>query len=506
MDRGRRRLLIAGLLVLLAVTTGCSRPAPETEVVCDECVDAVSVVAERTNRSVAIGDSATHLYLNGSGDPRIEGRVALSGPGAADFRTNETLLGLVTAELMNADEAVYEDGYSRPAFDRRGVDVAVEGHTLVVGYRVDAAPERRVGGTVLFDHFYRQNGEGRSDELAFDEPFGIETDRLVVHGPGGTEPLVVPSGATASEGRVVWTDDRISTRTYLVFASPGTPGALAPVVTAVDVLTWAAPPAGWGAAFAWLALVPALAVCLRYTGRVERDGDWSPRNDTLCKLVVLSPVAFGVAIGGVVLIGAWLPSVAVLVAAVAAVVYASQRTPSIDTGRADPGVADGAPAEEAGPTERSASSADRDPDRPRLYYEDTATTVQRVTPDVVATRRARRRTVAIVEVLAVAVLATVAVAADFRARYAGTVERTAWLLSLAAFPVVGYAVVDRERVSIRWGAVVAVLGGAWIAAFARVVDVGAHDGSGTWLVFLWAIAVSYVGVLLFYATLWASTR
>ncbi|QPV63740.1 hypothetical protein I7X12_03660 [Halosimplex litoreum] len=501
MDRGKRRLAVLGLLVLLAVTAGCSRPAPETEVVCDECVDAMSAVAERTNRSVAVGESATHMYLNGSGDPRVEGRVTLDGSGVEEFRTNETLLELVTTELTDGDEALSEDGYSRPAFDRRGVSVSMEGRDLLVSYRTPEVTEPATAGTVVSDRFYRQKGEGRADELDFDEPMRIETDRFVVHGPDGTDPLVEPPGATARDGRVVWTGDSISTRTYLVFAPPGTPDALATVVTTVDVLTWAGPPAAWGAALAWLPLGLTLAVCLRYTGRIEATDGWSPTNDALCKLVVVSPVAFGVAIVGTVLVGGWLPSVAVLVAVVATVVYAIQRS----TGT-NPSEADELPVDEAVPAGRSETPADGDADRPRLYYEDTATTLQRVTPDVVATRRARRRTSAVAVTLAAALLVTVAVATDYSGEYAGTIAGAAWLLSLVAFPVVGYAVVDRGRVWVRWTAAAAVLAGAWVAAFARVVDVGAHGESGTWLVILLALAVSYAGALLFYAALWASTR
>jgi hypothetical protein len=501
MDRGRRRLVIAGLLVALVALTGCSVQTPPSAEVCNECEDAVSAVAERTNRSVAVGESATHLYLNRSGDPWIEGRVPLDGSGVEEFRANETLLELVTTELTDGDDALYEDGYDRPAFDRRGVSVAMDGRTLVVGYRVPEMTERTVGGAVLSDRFYRQDGEGRADGIDFDDPIGIETDRFVVHGPEGTEALVDPPGATTRDGRVVWTGDAISTRTYLVFGRPGTPEALATVVTTADVLTWASPPAACGAVFAWVPLVVTLVVCLRYTGRVEAADGWSPMNDTLCKLVVFSPVVFGVAIGGFVLIGSWFPSVAVLVAAVAAVVYAAERPfgPNIRE-------IEGSSPDEAVSAERSEATDDGDTEYPRLYYEDTATTLQRITPDVVATRRGRRRTIALVGVLATAVLVTAAVAADFGARYAGAVVRTAGLLSLVAFPVLGYAVADRERAVARWTAVAAVLAAAWVAAFARVVDVGAHDGSGTWFVVLSAVAASYVGSVLFYVGLWASTR
>ncbi|ELZ22478.1 hypothetical protein C475_18238 [Halosimplex carlsbadense 2-9-1] len=491
-----------GLLAALAVLAGCSGPAPETEVVCDECVDAVSAVAERTNRSVAVGESATHVYLNRSGDPWVEGRVALDGSGVEALRTNETLLNLVATELTNADEARYEDGYSRPAFDRRGISVAMDGGTLVVGYRVPEVTERTVGGTVFLDRFYRQDGEGRADETDFDEPIAIETDRLVVHGPEGTEPLVEPPGAATRGGRVVWTDDSISTRTYLVFGSPGTPAALATVVTTLDVLAWAGPPAAWGTAFAWVVLVPTLALCLNYTGRVERSGGWSPRSDRWFQALVLAPLGVGVVWGGLESLG----SLIALAVVVAVVVVGGSYVPWESLARSEDATDEPSDDGRADGTERDQGQTTADGEYPRVYYEDTATTIGRLAPDIVATPRARERARVAAAAVVVTALLTLVLAAAHTASYAGWVVNIAALTTPAAFTVLGFAVADRARTRLQWTATAAALTGVWLLAFGRLVDVGAHDGSVVWLVIGWGVVASYVGSLLFYAGLWASTR
>jgi len=500
MDRGRR-LAIAGLLVALAVLAGCSGPADRDEVVCDGCVDGVSAVAEQTNRSVTVRESTTHVYLNRSGDPWVEGRVSLDGSGAEAFRENETLLDMVAAELTNADGALPEDGYSRPAFDRRGVSVGMEGRTLVVGYRVPELTERSVGGTVFSDRLYRQNGGGRDGEVDHDEPLGFETDRLVVHPPAGTDPLVIPTHATRRGDRLVWDSDPVSPRTYLVFGSPGTPGALATVATTVSVLRWAGSTAATGTALAWLVFVPALVACRNYTERIERVEEWSPKNDRRLRWTLLSPLALG---GGVILligVRGVLGFVLVPGVALAALIYASQRSlvsndhEEIQPERDD---AESATDEPIGPTE--------DDGPPEMYYEDTATTIRRITPDVVSTRGVRESIRVVGVAVLIATLGSLLVATDYRGVYAGAVTKLSMLVPLAAFAALGYGVADRSRRTVRRAATAAVLGCAWITAFARVVAVGSHGTGGIWSVFGWAVGAFYLGSVVFYVGLLRATR
>lgn len=378
----------------------------------------------------------------------------------------------------------------------------MDGRDLVVTFRALNVTDRRLGGTVFSDRFYRQKGEGRLDESDRDEPTMIETDRLVVHGPNGTEPLAEPPGATAQGDRVVWKGDSVSTRTYLLFATQGTPDALATVLTTVDVLAWASLHTVWGTAFAWVSLVAALAGCLRYTGRVDSSDRWSPRSDRGFQAVVLAPV--GIVVGSTALgVFGSLFSLVVVVLAVLVVrssyVSRESSTPSGDA----TGTSNDAPADSTDPRYGHANAPE---ERPRIFYEDTATTVKRVAPDVFATSRARNRTRVAAAVAAVAALATLGLAADYRGSYAGTVAKLAALIPLAVFPAIGFAVVDGERARLRWIAVGSALASAWVVAFGTTVDLGAHDVDGIWLVSFWGLVASYVGILLFYAGLWWATR
>ncbi|WP_459192735.1 hypothetical protein [Halosimplex sp. J119] len=495
----RRRVALVAVLGL-ALLSGCSG-LPPVEVVCDECVDGVSAVAEETNRSVAVAESTTHLYLRESGGARVEAEVTLDGTGVDEFRANGTLLGLVRAKLTEGSPTRYEDRDERPAFDRRDLRVAMDGEDLVVTYRVAEMDARRLGETVLFDRFYRQKGEGRLDESDPDDSAKIETDRLVVHGPDGTEPLVEPPGATTRGDRLVWESDRISTRTYLLFGAPGTPDAVATVATTVDVLTWASPTAALGAAGAWVPLVVALAGCLRYTGRVDPSDEWSPLSDRRFQMLVLVPVGTVVAWTALAFVEYALPGLVLLAALVVGVAYVSWEsfTPSGDAAGASSDA--GAAPADAPPEDDEVTG-----EYPRVFYEDTATTVKRVLPDVFATPRARHRARVAGAMAVAAMLLTLALAAGHRGSYTDTVAYTLGLVPLVAFPALGFGVVDRDRSRLRWVAVGAPLASAWVVAFGRTVAVGAHGSGGAWMVLFWGLAASYVGALLFYVALWTATR
>ncbi|MFC7138543.1 hypothetical protein ACFQMA_01680 [Halosimplex aquaticum] len=496
---GRRRVALVAVLGL-ALLSGCSAPPP-VEVVCEDCVDGVSAVTEETNRSVAVSESTTHLYLRESGGARVEAEVTLDGAGVDEFRANGTLLDLVRAKLTEGAPTRDEDRDERPAFDRRDLRVAMDGEDLVVTYRVAEMDARRIGGTVLFDRFYRQKGEGRLEASDPDDPARIETDRLVVHGPDGTEPLAEPPGATMHGDRLVWESDRISTRTYLLFGAPGTPDAVATVATTVDVLTWASPIAALGTAAAWAPLVVVLAGCLRYTGRVDPSDDWSPLSDRRFQMLVLVPVGTVVTWTALAFLGYALPSLVLLAALVVGVAYVSWES-FTSSGDATGASTDAG----AAPADARPEDVDVTGEYPKMFYEDTATTVKRVLPDVFATPRARHRTRVAGATAGVAMLLTLALAADHRGSYAETVAYPLGLVPLVAFAALGFGVVDRDRTRLRWVAVGASLVSAWVVAFGRAVAVGAHGSGGAWMVLFWGLAASYVGALLFYVALWTATR
>ncbi|MFC7195045.1 hypothetical protein ACFQL4_10900 [Halosimplex aquaticum] len=495
---GRRRVALVAVLGL-ALLSGCSAPPP-VEVVCEDCVDGVSAVTEETNRSVAVSESTTHLYLRESGGARVEAEVTLDGAGVDEFRANGTLLDLVRAKLTEGAPTRDEDRDERPAFDRRDLRVAMDGEDLVVTYRVAEMDARRIGGTVLFDRFYRQKGEGRLEASDPDDPARIETDRLVVHGPDGTEPLAEPPGATMHGDRLVWESDRISTRTYLLFGAPGTPDAVATVATTVDVLTWASRSRLWGrpppglrsSSYSRAVSGTPGESTRRTTGRRCRTGDsrcssssrsgpWSrgPRSFPRVRSPESRPSRCAGRRCRLRLVG---------------VVHVLRgRDRGVDRRRSGPG----------GRSSRGRRRDRRVPeDVLRGHGDDGKAGPPRRLRDAASpSPHSRRR-------------------GDGRGRDAvdacpgrgpsRVVRRDGGLplglVPLVAFAALGFGVVDRDRTRLRWVAVGASLVSAWVVAFGRAVAVGAHGSGGAWMVLFWGLAASYVGALLFYVALWTATR
>lgn len=184
----RRRLVAATVVVALLALAGCNGPVPRTEVVCDGCVAAVEETADATGRSIVVEGSVTHVYLRESGGARVEARMTLSGADADDFRANDTLLASVRDAVEDGvadagDSYGYDDGYG------------YDGSDLAVTFRAPNVSQSRLGAT-LSTYFYRADGDDLPDEVRPKEPWSVGTDRLVVHGPEGTEPLLSPERAT----------------------------------------------------------------------------------------------------------------------------------------------------------------------------------------------------------------------------------------------------------------------------------------------------------------------
>jgi hypothetical protein len=147
-------------------------------------------------------------------------------------------------------------GYPVPAFADRDTAVSVDDEALVVAFEVAGVPDedpeepappladRGLGGAVLVDRFDVR--DGRNPHPMNDEPFAyrLATDRLVVHAPPGTRPVVAPESATVRGDRVVLRS--LPTDTNLVFAPAGVGGTLAAHATlTVDTLGWVVPDSFW---------------------------------------------------------------------------------------------------------------------------------------------------------------------------------------------------------------------------------------------------------------------
>ncbi|WP_123539007.1 hypothetical protein [Halosimplex salinum] len=473
----RRRHVAALLLVVgLALLAGCGGPVPKQEVVCHGCVDAVENVTGGSG-TAAVEESVTHVHLQPRGDARFVARMTVGGSGATNATTAERVV-----DRLEAIERSSHD--PRPAFERRDLDARVSGDEVVVTYRVAAMTEPRFGATVS-DRFYREDGEGRSDEVDYG-PFRIGTDRLVVHGPDGTTPLVDVPGATVRGDRVVWTGDEISTRSYLVFGDGG--GAVrGRAAVAANVLEWAGPEAA-AASGIQVVLLAALATVFASTyPRRVADG-WRPGDDDLFKALVLGLVVVPV---GVVALGlSPIPSFLVAVLLPLGVGgWLVVRLGRWWTGDED---ADG-----------GGRDGDRSADSSAQFQ---TPTVRKPIGKRIADGEVVDRGVVLSVLASVAVVAavTVLVAADFERVYVGTVVLAAAALPLVAFPVLGYLVTDRDRTAHRVVAVVAVAAGPWLLAFASTIDEGDSLDALFTLVLL-PLGQFASGILLFYAALWVAT-
>ncbi|PSP92792.1 hypothetical protein BRC78_02655 [Halobacteriales archaeon QH_8_68_33] len=511
----RRRVALAVVVVAVLALAGCSRPPPEAEVVCDGCVGGIEETAEETNRSITVEDSVTHVYLRDSGDARVEARMTLSGADADDLRVNDSLLATVgeRIEAGGTETEEYGDEYgygyerSRPALPRADLTAEMDGTELVVTYTAENLSHTGLGAT-LSTHFFRADGDTLPDEQDPDEPWHIGTDRLVVHGPDGTEPLVEPPDATAEGSRLVWDgDDRIDTRTYLVYGNGGPGGGVrARAAIGIEVFTWAAPPAFFGAIVPTALLFGVtLLYGLYYPGRVE--GSWRAREDGLCWASVGGTVTVLAAVAGM-LVEPTLSLVLIVVVpvTVAALWWVFGRDAADEPDEADepdgstdaePATAEGASDGEtaAGTTTDAHDFAgDVEPEPPALDAGDAG-----MAPGF-------RTLLAVAASLGAVLVVTVLVAVDYRATYTGTVALAAGAVPFLAFPVLAYAVTRPDRADLRSALVVVTAAAPWLAAFPLAVRGGTETLGALAITFVWGVGVVFVGIVLFYVVLWVVTR
>lgn len=528
MRRARRRAGILLLVLGLAALAGCGEVQPQTEVVCEGCVGGVERAGAETGHPVAVEESATHIYLQRAGDARVQARLSLSGPGADAVRRNETLRERIAAAVAgpSGDESAATGHATRPAFQREDLRVSVDADELLVTYRVRNVTTRRFGATIS-QRFYRYDGENHATELAADEPFFLATDRLVVHGPPGTRPLVEPANATTRGEVLVWDDGVVDPRTYLVFGSGWAGGAsgaggrvLGHAAVATEVFAWAAPQAIAGIVVPTpMLLFLTLLLAVRYPGHVTSRGGWNPRSDAMFWVLVGASTFVLVGLAG--LLVHWIVAVVgavgagLLVGVAWLVFHESDPAQAMASGsgggsraaggdpiapRGDSGAGGGAPGADAsdltvdagGQSAGDTASVNRDRERESIES---------------STLRPGRWTVAAagVSVLALVVV-TVVVAADYGATYGRLVPWIAVLVPFLAFPALGFAVTRPARGDLRSVVVVAVTAVPWLVAFPLAVTGGNDWGAAFLLPLIWGVLAGFPGVLLFYAALGISSR
>jgi len=528
----RRRLVGAVAVVAVLALAGCGGPAPKTEVVCEDCSSGVEETADATNRSIAVEESVTHVYLAESGDARVEARMALSGADVDDLRTNETLLASVRDAITyeESDRYDYQYGYeggygygpSRPAFQREDLAVRMAGSELVVTYRAANLSRRRLGAT-FSNYFYRADGQEIPRELEPGEPWHIATDRLVVHGPDGTAPIHRPPEATVEGDTLVWQGgETIDTRTYLVFGGGAAGGVHARIVVASEVFLWATPIALFGAVVPTVVLFGLSAVfALRYPGYVT-DG-WSVRSDPLFWAVLCVSATLVATILAAVFTGSGLLALAVVVllpGLVGGLWWVVRPDDAAILGGTDG--SDGREEATREPAESSAGDPVRPSDDPVQSDEDSvqlggdpdpptgesASRAEDTEPTGVVSGIApgQRTLLAVGGSVAAVLVVTALVAADYRAVYAGWVAVGAGIVPLLALPVLGYTVTVPERSDLRGATVVVTSAAPWLVAFSLAVRGGNEVLTAPFLAFLWGFGAILVGLPLFYGMLWLATR
>lgn len=363
-DRPRRLprpLLLVGAVVLLVALAGCGAPEPTPEV-CNGCSD--DGAGRALPPDATTGESVTHLYLDPETgtDPRVEARTRIGLGPAEELRTNESRREAVRAAVLRLRESGSPDPavdsttptpryrgadglpvYPVPAFEARDLSVRAEGDSLVVAFRVAGIPgldpaetpplaSEGYGGAVLVDRFDVEDGRN-PHPLNEGHGYRLATDRLVVHAPAGTRPVVAPENATVYEDRVVLRS--LPADTNLVFAPEGATGTLAAHATlTADRLDWVVPDSFW------VAFLPTLQLGLLLGGiRASAAGGtrYAVGALLLALLLTLGPLALLLGPLGLVGVG--------VVLAVAAYVLWRAGTPDGD------GTADGTGAEPDGDDE-----------------------------------------------------------------------------------------------------------------------------------------------------------
>jgi hypothetical protein len=257
------RFVATVVVVALLTLAGCAGTKPTAEVVCAGCERAVEDV-----EGVTVEESVTHVYLRES-------------------------IAAVDGEPYGYEGYGY--GGARPAFRREDLDVAVEGAEVVVTYRARNVTQQRLGAT-FSAYLFRDDPGGLPNETAPGDGWEIGTDRLVVHGPAGTEPALRPENAAVEGDTLVWSgDETVGDRTYLLFDGGGPASGLrSSAVLANEVFLWASPLALLGSSVPMgLLLILAGGFGLYYPGAV-RDG-WNYREDNV--FWVLAGLSLAVAAG-----------------------------------------------------------------------------------------------------------------------------------------------------------------------------------------------------------------
>lgn len=296
----RRRLLLFVAVAVLAALAGCggAEPAPT---VCHGCTG--DDTAEALPPNATTGESVTHLYLDPAANdaPRVEARMAVDAETASSLRFNATRREALREAALDArgggtsgsaaGASADRDGttptpryegtdgrrvYPVSAFEARELSVTAADEAYVVDYRVAGIPDLEpdetpslategVGGAVLVDRFDVRDGRNPHPDNG-GHAYRLATDRLVVHAPPGTRPVVAPENATVREDAVVLRS--VPADTELVFAPAGTTGTLAAQLTLTsDRLGWVVPDA------LWIAAIPTLQLGLLLGGlRGEMSG------------------------------------------------------------------------------------------------------------------------------------------------------------------------------------------------------------------------------------------
>lgn len=449
-------VLVAIVLVCAGTAGALSRPPPDR--VCAGCVSGIGSAAD----NVEVTDSVTRVYLQETGDARVEARLDVSGYGVDELRQNATLRGEVREGINRYDNTV---------LPRENLTVGMDGDTLVVSFRYVDVTERRYGVT-FSDRLVRPS---RPDSSVRGISYEVETDRLVVHGPNGTTPLVAPPPARVVDGRLVWEDEGVSPRTYLVFGNDAGSTAGHALVTAV-VLRWATPVAalGW-MTMTSLLLAVAWLFMTYYPARMEADGNWSLRADPLfwtfacVEVAVVTVLVAWVVAGALVALGGVLAS-----GGFVGLLYL-KFTPDNGARYREPPAPDGGSNAHETPADRK--------DVPVPAFGDRDALGPHLRPAVT--------------ILLATLLLTVLLAADYMASSAELAFFFFLLVAVLAFAGLARAVRSPTRGHYRTAAVVTLAASTWLIAFSATLADGVSGATVPEFVAT-SVFVTLVGVPVFY--------
>lgn len=204
-----RAVLLVVLLVLLGagvVSVGPGSASPQPTPVCPNCGVQFEDAAAEQGYDVTVTRSVVDVHVRTDGSARWTTRTTLSESGRANL-TEDAARDVVTTRID-----------VHPLGTPQGVDVALDGHTLVVSYTLDDAATTRAG-VVLVDAFYR----------GYDAWWVVNADRFAVHAPDGhglANDLATDTNATSVTYRGTSQDrysgDSIDSDTFIAFTPEGT--------------------------------------------------------------------------------------------------------------------------------------------------------------------------------------------------------------------------------------------------------------------------------------------